>query len=418
MLAVLLFGPPGAGKGTQAAAVAAASGVPHIATGDMFREHLRSDSELGRLARSYMDRGELVPDDVTIGMLGRAHRRSRTRPAASCWTGSRAHSTRPAALDRLLAERGARVSGVLDIEVHGDELVRRLAGRLVCRESSHPYHVTDAPPAVPGVCDIDGSELYHRDDDREDVIRNRVAVFEQETRPVREHYRALGTPIVTIDGARDRAEVEADLVQAVRGLEQLVILRKSRRELERMAAAGSVVARTLALLRDRARPGVTTGELDRAAEAFIRDQGGVPTFKGYHGFPASICASPNDMVVHGIPGAYALPQGDVLSVDVGVTLRGWVADSGYTFWVGEGEPPEEVRRLLTACRASLFAAVEQCVDGHHLSDLGHAVQTRVEADGFGVIRSLVGHGVGRRMHEDPQIPNYGRRGGARCCAPA
>ncbi len=98
------------------------------------------------------------------------------------------------ALDRMLAERGARVSGVLDIEVPADELVRRLAGRLVCREASHPYHVTDAPPAVPGVCDIDGSELYHRDDDREDVVRNRVDVFERETRPVREHYRALGTP--------------------------------------------------------------------------------------------------------------------------------------------------------------------------------------------------------------------------------
>ena len=125
-----------------------------------------------------------------------------------------------------------------------------------------------------------------------------------------------------------------------------MILRKSRRELERMAAAGSVVARTLALLRERARPGVTTGELDRAAEEFIRGQGGVPTFKGYHGFPASICVSPNDMVVHGIPGAYALQQGDVLSVDVGVTLRGWVADSGYTFWVGEGDPPEEVVRPL------------------------------------------------------------------------
>ena len=219
MLAVLLFGPPGAGKGTQAAAVAAASGVPHIATGDMFREHLRSDSELGRLARSYMDRGELVPDDVTIGML--SERISQPDAAGGfVLDGFPRTLDQAAALDRLLAERGARVSGVLDIEVHGDELVRRLAGRLVCRESSHPYHVTDAPPAVPGVCDIDGSELYHRDDDREDVIRNRVAVFEQETRPVREHYLALGTPIVTIDGARGRAEVETDLVQAVRGLEQ------------------------------------------------------------------------------------------------------------------------------------------------------------------------------------------------------
>jgi adenylate kinase len=219
MLAVLLFGPPGAGKGTQAAAVAAASGVPHVATGDMFREHLRGGSELGRLARSYMDRGELVPDDVTIGMLG--ERISQPDAAGGfVLDGFPRTLDQAAALDRLLAARGARVSGVLDIEVHGDELVRRLAGRLVCRASSHPYHVTDAPPAVPGICDIDGSELYHRDDDREDVIRNRVAVFEQETRPVREHYLALGTPIVTIDGARDRAEVEADLVQAVRGLEQ------------------------------------------------------------------------------------------------------------------------------------------------------------------------------------------------------
>ena len=189
-----------------------------------------------------------------------------------------------------------------------------------------------------------------------------------------------------------------------------MILRKSRRELERMAAAGSIVARTLALLRDRARPGVTTGELDRAAEEFIRGQGGVPTFKGYHGFPASICASPNDMIVHGIPGAYALRDGDVLSVDVGVTLRGWVADSGYTFSVGEGEPPEDVRACSRPAGPRSSPRVEQCVDGHHLSDLGHAVQTRVEGDGFGVVRSLVGHGVGRRMHEDPQIPNYGPPG--------
>ena len=210
--------------------------------------------------------------------------------------------------------------------------------------------MADAPPAVAGVCDIDGSELYQRDDDREDVVRNRVAVFERDTMPVREHYRALGTPVVD-DRRRPRPRRGRGRPRAAPCARwRRVILRKSRRELERMAAAGSVVAHTLALLRDRARPGVTTGELDRAAEEFIRGQGGVPTFKGYHGFPASICVSPNDMVVHGIPGAYALREGDVLSVDVGVTLRGWVADSGFTFWVGEGEPPEDVRRLLTACR--------------------------------------------------------------------
>ena len=217
MLAVLLFDPPGAGKGTQAAAVAAASGMPHIATGDMFREHLRLDTELGKLARSYMDAGGLVPDDVTIGMLG--DRISQPDAARGfVLDGFPRTLDQAGALDRLLAERGAEVSGVLEIEVPVDELVRRLAGRLVCRAASHPYHVTDAPPAVPGVCDIDGSELYQRKDDGEDVVRTRVEVFERDTMPVREHYRALGTPVVTIDGARAPEAVEADLTAAVRAL--------------------------------------------------------------------------------------------------------------------------------------------------------------------------------------------------------
>jgi adenylate kinase len=219
MLAVLLFGPPGAGKGTQAAAVAAASGMPHIATGDMFRAHLRAGTELGRKARSYMEDGKLVPDDVTIGML--ADRISQPDAALGfVLDGFPRTLDQAGALDRMLAERGARVSGVLDIEVPEDELVRRLAGRLVCREGSHPFHVLDAPPAVAGVCDIDGSELYQRDDDREDVVRTRVGVFERDTMPVREHYRALGTPVVTIDGARPPEAVEADLTAAVRALGQ------------------------------------------------------------------------------------------------------------------------------------------------------------------------------------------------------
>jgi len=187
-----------------------------------------------------------------------------------------------------------------------------------------------------------------------------------------------------------------------------VILRKSRRELERMAAAGSVVARTLALLRERARPGVTTGELDRAAEEFIRGQGGVPTFKGYHGFPASICVSPNDMVVHGIPGGRTMSEGDILSVDVGVELDGFVADSAYTF--GVGEIPPDAEQLLEGCQAALAAGIAQCLAGNRLSDVSHAIQTATEEAGFAVVRSLVGHGIGRAMHEDPQIPNYGPPG--------
>jgi len=187
-----------------------------------------------------------------------------------------------------------------------------------------------------------------------------------------------------------------------------VIIRKSPHEIERMAAAGRVVAETLALIGEHARPGVTTAELDAIAEEFIVSQGGYPTFKGYRGYPSATCLSPNDMVVHGIPGSYELSDGDILSVDVGVTLDGFVADSAYTFPIGEISA--EAERLLEACQAALAAGVEQCRPGNRLSDISHAVQAATEAAGFSVVRSLVGHGVGRSMHEDPQIPNYGEPG--------
>jgi methionyl aminopeptidase len=185
-------------------------------------------------------------------------------------------------------------------------------------------------------------------------------------------------------------------------------VRKTPDEIEKMAAAGRVLARCLNMLRGKARTGVTTGELDKAAEKFIRSQGGEPAFKGYRGFPGSICASPNSMVVHGIPGSYKLSRGDILSIDVGVILDGWVADAAITVPVGNVTPV--AKRLLSTTRAALFDAVEQCRPGNRLGDIGHAVQKRVEADEFSVVRSLVGHGIGKDMHEDPQIPNYGDPG--------
>jgi len=187
-----------------------------------------------------------------------------------------------------------------------------------------------------------------------------------------------------------------------------VIVRKSPPEIAQMGRAGRIVAETLALLVDHVRPGVTTAELDSLAEEFICSQGGFPTFKGYRGYPASICTSPNDMVVHGIPGPYALADGDILSVDVGVTLGGFVADSASTFPVGEISP--EAERLLEVGQAALEAGVDQCRPGRRLSDISHAVQAATEDAGFSVVRSLVGHGVGRVMHEDPQIPNFGAPG--------
>ncbi|HYM45040.1 MAG TPA: type I methionyl aminopeptidase [Solirubrobacteraceae bacterium] len=187
-----------------------------------------------------------------------------------------------------------------------------------------------------------------------------------------------------------------------------MIIKKSPAEIERMARAGEVLVATLDLLEAKIRPGVSTAELDAAAERFIRSRGATPAFKGYRGFPGSICASPNAMIVHGIPGPYKLQDGDVVSIDVGVTLDGWVADAARTFAVGEISPVAE--NLLAATRASLDAGVEQCRPGARLGDLSNAIQRVAEGAGLSVIRSLVGHGIGRSMHEDPQVPNYGRPG--------
>jgi methionyl aminopeptidase len=187
-----------------------------------------------------------------------------------------------------------------------------------------------------------------------------------------------------------------------------VIIKKSPEEIGKMARAGAVLAATQDLLASSIRAGITTGELDAIAERFIRSQGATPTFKGYRGFPGSICASPNAMIVHGIPGSYRLVGGDIISIDVGVTLAGWVADAARTF------PVEEIdarcRRLLSATEDSLHAGVAACRAGNRMGDVSSAVQQVAEGAGLSVVRSLVGHGVGRSMHEDPQVPNYGKPG--------
>jgi len=187
-----------------------------------------------------------------------------------------------------------------------------------------------------------------------------------------------------------------------------MIIRKSAQEIEAMAAAGALVAETLALCAELLEPGVSMTELDRIAEEHVRSHGGVPTSKGYKGFPAALCISPNSMVVHGIPSEYRAQEGDLISVDLGVTLNGLVADSAVTLPVGEIEP--EAQRLLEVCQEALAAGIEQARPGNRVSDISHAVQTVVEEGGFSVVRSLVGHGVGRSYHEDPQIPNYGPPG--------
>ena len=183
---------------------------------------------------------------------------------------------------------------------------------------------------------------------------------------------------------------------------------KSAREIETMRRSGKITAKVLGNLMRAAKPGMTTGELDRLAERGIRELGGVPTFKGYHGYPCSICASVNDEVVHGIPGDRVLREGDLLSIDIGATLDGYVSDSAVT--VAIGAVSEEAQRLLRITQESLMLGIAQMQAGKRLGDIGHAVQAHAESHGYGVVRELVGHGIGTKMHEEPQVPNYGRAG--------
>jgi methionyl aminopeptidase len=187
-----------------------------------------------------------------------------------------------------------------------------------------------------------------------------------------------------------------------------MIIRKGSAELERIARAGAVVAETIAHVGERIEPGITTLELDRIAESFIGETGGVPTSLGYRGYPRAICISVNEVVVHGIPDGRIVEEGDLVTIDVGVTLDGAIADSAYTFGVGSIDA--EAQRLLDVGQDALAAGIAEARLGNRIGDISHAVQTVVEAAGFSVVRSLVGHGVGRHYHEDPHVPNFGEPG--------
>lgn len=183
---------------------------------------------------------------------------------------------------------------------------------------------------------------------------------------------------------------------------------KTDADLQLMDAAGRVVEETLRLLKTLARPGVTTAELDHEAERFIRSRGATPSFLHYHGYPKSICTSVNEQVVHGIPGPYRLKDGDILSVDVGACLDGFQGDAARTYLIGN--VPEEVRSLVRVTRESFFAGLQYARAGYRIGDISAAIQAHAEAHGYGVVREMIGHGIGREMHEEPNVPNYGRAG--------
>lgn len=180
---------------------------------------------------------------------------------------------------------------------------------------------------------------------------------------------------------------------------------KSPREIELMRIAGRIVAETHELLREAIKPGITTLELDAIAEAYIRKRGAIPAFKDYNGFPASICSSINEQVVHGIPGPIALKDGDIIGIDIGAVYEGYFGDAARSYGIGNID--KETERLLKVTEESFFKGIEYALPGNRLSDISHSIQKYVESNGFSVVRDFVGHGIGRNMHEDPQIPNYG-----------
>src|SRR5262249_8633903 len=237
---------------------------------------------------------------------------------------------------------------------------------------------------------------------------------QQAAAPPRAH-RARGRPL---PAGRDRSDrrrradngrrLRVDPGRPRRRRGEPMIIRKSPREIEKMAATGALVAETIAHVCALIRPGVATDELDAAAGTFSREHGGIPTSEGYKGYPKAICISPNDVVVHGIPDRFEVSEGDLVTLDVGVTLDGYIADSAYTFGVPEIDP--EAQRLLDVAQDALAAGIAEAVVGNRVGDVSHAIQDAVEGGGFSVVRSLVGHGVGRYYHEDPHIPNFGEPG--------
>lgn len=187
-----------------------------------------------------------------------------------------------------------------------------------------------------------------------------------------------------------------------------MIIIKSDREIDYMKKAGKIVGETLALLQESIKPGITTGELDRIAEEYIKRNNSTPSFKGYYGFPASICTSINEEVVHGIPGKTVLKEGDIISIDCGANYNGYHGDAARTFAVGQIS--KDAENLINITRESFFKGVEKAIVGNRLTDISSAIQEYAEARGYSVVRDYVGHGIGTKMHEDPEVPNYGRPG--------
>ena len=359
-----------------------------------------------------MDSGELVPDSVIIGVVLERIAQDDARDGFLL-DGFPRTVAQADALGREIEKLDRRLTAALLIEVPDEIVVKRISGRRTNPKTGRIYHVDFDPPQQDGICDEDGTPLIQRDDDREQTVRKRLAVYHEQTEPLIHYYDEQGL-LRRFDGTGSQRDVHdphslGDGDAEARGRARPS--GKSPAEIEKIAAAGAILVKTLRLLERQLRPGVTTAELDAAAERLIRSQGAEPTFKGYRGFPGSICASPNAMIVHGIPGPYALARGDVIALDVGVTLDGWVADAARTFPVGQSACGPHHQRKPPSARSSRASSSASPATALAMSRTRFRPPRR--ARGLQIVRALVGHGVPGAAYEDPQIPNFGKPGTGR-----
>ena len=400
-----MLGPPGAGKGTQAERLSRTRKVPKISTGEF---SVKPCSRARRGPHGEGDDGSREPggDDIMIAIVhGRLN-----RPDAHCGfvlDGFPRTVVQATALDRMMADRGPLV--VLNMVVPEDVLVRRLATRRICRKCG-----ANAAPEWTKACGKCGGTLITRVDDGIDIVRERLKVYQRQTQPLVEYYskRPTFTRLTAIvrrrRGSRGRCGA-GRRNRSGRARSGAVIVCKSPAELEKMRAANALVADVLAELAGMVAPGITTNDLDVAAERLVRAGGAEPAFKGYRGYPCTLCASVNEQVVHGIPSKRSLGEGDIISLDMGVKLNGFYGDSAVT--VPVGKVSDEAAMLLRVTRETSRKGSRRCGSVLGSSDIGHAIQQHVEEHGFSVVREL--SGMDRRCASRGTADcEYGERGGA------
>jgi len=370
----------------------------------MLRDGVRENTSLGKQAKEYMEKGELVPDEVMVGLVKNRLNREDCLKKGFILDGFPRTVPQAERLDDYLGRMNLGLDGVVSIDVSKEEIVRRLSQRAVCEECGTVVTATKDIQEGAG-CRCCGGRLVRRRDDEPETIRHRLEVYERQTRSLIRYYEDR-TLLRVVDGLGTLDDVYARIPLDIGPFAgETMISIKNREEISKLRRSAQLLVAVFRAVEEVLGPDVSTQKLDRIAEEVIRFGGGKPAFKGYKGYPASICSSVENQVVHGIPGSRRLREGEIVSIDIGVELDGYYSDAAKTYGIEEVSPEKAL--LMDTTRRALHRGIRKCRRGNHLSDISHAIQTFVESKGFSVVRALVGHGIGRSLHEEPQIPNFG-----------